>query len=101
MASTIFKIRWKKALLNCFIELGLDPDNNKYLIGISSEIENFNGSEEIRVSGSVKMYPREIYIRIWLLNYVFSIGSGEIELIRKKRKNIKFIIGLAGEYEKI
>ena len=43
------------------------------------------------------MNPKEIYLRVWLLQYSFSIGIGEIELVKKERNNFKFLLGVAGQ----
>lgn len=96
MKNIIFKKRWSKSIINTFAELGFDKDNNKYLFGISSEKEN-DDNTEIRTKGFIKMKKKELYIRIWVLKYCFSIGTGEIELIKKSRNNFKLIIGLAGQ----
>jgi hypothetical protein len=95
MKDIIFKKRWKKNSVNTFTELGLDKENNKYIIGISTEFEKSNGIE-IRKNGFTEMKIKEIYIRVWLLKFSFSIGTGEIELVKKNRKNLKLIFGLAG-----
>lgn len=79
-----------------FTEIGIDPDNNKYLFGISSEIENEDGTE-IRKSGFMKMKLRGFYFRIWILKFVFGFGipSGFV-LKKKNRNNFKILFGLNG-----
>lgn len=96
MKHTIFKYRWIKQRLNKFTEFGIDFDNNRYGIGISSEIE-YSSTYEKRYKGLIKMNLKEIYLRVWLLKYSFSIGTGEIELVKKERNNFKFLLGLAGQ----
>lgn len=96
MKHTIFKYRWIKQKLNKFTEFGIDFDNNKYGIGICSEIE-YSPTDEKRYKGFIKMNPKEIYLRVWVLQYSFSIGIGEIELVKKKRNNFKFLLGVAGQ----
>lgn len=96
MKHTIFKYRWIKQRLNKFIEFGIDFDNNRYGIGISSEIE-YSSAYEKRYKGLIKLNLKEIYFRVWLLKYSFSIGTGEIELVKKERNNFKFLLGLAGQ----
>lgn len=95
MKTMIFKKRWKKSVPNIFVEFGFDPDNNQYLMGISTEIENEDGVE-IRKTGCEKLYNWEIYVRIWILNYELSLGTGEVEICYKSRKNLKILFGLAG-----
>lgn len=93
---TIYKLKWSKNNNNAYIEFGLDYDNNKYLIGVSSEIEDHCNSE-IRIPGAIKIKPKEIYLRLWLGKYVLSVGTGEFEIQKKDRHNCKFVLGLAGE----
>lgn len=97
MNNIVYKKRWRSFFPSCFIEIGLDFDNNKYALGISSEMEK--GDEEIRVCGlpDVEYKVEEIYLRVWIFKYCMSIGTGEIEIKRKERNNFKIVIGLAAE----
>lgn len=92
---TIFNINWMKVKSTKFVEYGFDPDNNRYLFGISSEIELPDGSEK-RTSGKVPLKFREVYLRIWLLRIVFCIGSSGLSLRIKDKCNFKLVIGLGG-----
>lgn len=94
MKDIIFKYRWLPRKLNKFVEFGIDSDNNRYLLGVSSEIEYIDC--EVRKRGIVKIIPKEIYIRIWILHTVFSLGTGEISIERKSRNRIKILLGIAG-----
>lgn len=96
MKHTIFKYRWIKRELSKFTEFGIDFDHNKYGLGISSEIE-YSPTEEKRFKGFIPMQAKEIYFRIWLFKYVFSLGTGEIELVKKNRHNFKLLLGIAGQ----
>jgi hypothetical protein len=84
-----------------FTEIGIDPDNNKYLFGISTEIENEDGTE-IRKNGFVKMKLQGFYFRIWLLKIVVGFGIPSGFVVKKKnRNNFKLLFGLSGiNYEK-
>jgi hypothetical protein len=79
-----------------FTEIGFDPDNNKYFLGVSSEVEYQNGTE-FRKTGFIKMEIKGFYFRIWLLKAVvgFSIPGGFFSK-RKNRHNFKFVFGLNG-----
>jgi len=96
MKNIIFKKRWKNNQVNTFTEFGFDKDNNKFLIGVSSEIEKDDGTE-IRQHGFIKMKVKEIYLRLWVFNFCFSLGTGELEIVKKDRLNFKVIFGLAGK----
>lgn len=91
----LFKKRWKESVPNAFVEYGFDRDNNKKLFGVSSEIE-LDDSTEFRIKGAIPLNSKEYYIRIWIGRLVFSIGTGELELVLKKRKCFKFVFGVAG-----
>ncbi len=91
----IFNICWLKVKTTKYVEFGIDPDNNKLIIGVSSEIENADGTE-IRKKGFVRMKVREIYLRIWILKIVFCIGSSGISLKIKDRYNFKLLLGVGG-----
>ena len=79
-----------------FTELGFDLDNNKYLLGVSTEIEHQDGNETRKV-GFIKMKIRGVYFRIWILKTVFGIGIPSGFVVRKKnRNNFKLIFGLNG-----
>lgn len=79
-----------------FTEFGIDFDNNKFGLGISSELEDDFGNET-RKSGFVKMKPKAIYARFWIFNTVFAISTATKPNIRKKnRNNFKLVIGIAG-----
>lgn len=95
MKNTIYKKRWKRPTPYVFTEFGLDPDNNRFFLGISSEIEHFDGTET-RYSGFTHMHIRELYLRIWMFRMELSIGTGEIEFCRKSRFNLKILFGFAG-----
>lgn len=77
-----------------FIELGLDFDNNKYGLGLSSEIEN--NEHEIRLTRLIKLKVNQIYLRIWVLKYVLVISTIGISLSKKNRINLKLIFGIGG-----
>ena len=84
----------KKA--NVFIEIGFDKDNNKYLFGISTEIENQDGSE-FRVPRFVPMIFEGVYCRFWIFKTVFAIGFPvRFNIRKKKRNNLKFVLGISG-----
>lgn len=102
MKKIIFKIRWiKKTKLNCYTEFGINSSANKYILGISSEVENEKTGEDIaRIPGFIKMRPKEVYIRIWLFKFCFSIGIGEICLEKKEKNRFKILFGIAG-YRKL
>lgn len=91
----IFKKRWKKGTPNCFVEYGIDADNNNGIFGVSSEIE-LDETDEFRIQGVVPLDKKEYYIRIWIAKLVFSIGTGEIEILLKKRWFFKLVFGMAG-----
>ena len=95
MKTIIIYKRWNYNRPNCFTEFGIDMDNNKFLLGVSTEIEYPNGTEE-RFSRILRFDVREFYFRIWLMRYEFSLGTGEVELCRRNRKNFKVLIGFAG-----
>ncbi len=95
MKTMIFYKRWKDNKPNCFAEFGIDPDNNRFLIGASTEIEYPDGTEE-RFHGIKRLDVRELYFRIWFMRYEFSLGTGEMEICRRDRRNFKALIGLAG-----
>lgn len=100
MKKVIFNFRWlKKNKLNTFTELGIDTDNHK-IFGVSTELEDDNGNDLCRVPGFVRMKFKEIYLRIWLFKYCFSIGTGEIALEKKERMNFKLLLGFAGKNKK-
>lgn len=84
----------KKA--DVFTEIGFDKDNNKYLLGISTEIENEDGSE-FRIPFFAPMAFQGIYCRFWIFKTVFSIGYPRgFSIIKKKRNNLKFVLGVSG-----
>ena len=79
-----------------FTEIGFDKDNNKYILGISSEIENKNGTE-FRVPSFIPMSVGGIYCRFWIFKTVFAVGyPGGFNVRKKKRNNLKFVLGLSG-----
>lgn len=79
-----------------FTEIGFDLDNNKYFLGVSTEIEDYNG-KEVRKPGFVKMKIKGAYIRLWLLKLVIGIGIPEGFVLKKKsRNNFKLILGIVG-----
>ena len=81
---------------NVFTEIGFDKDNNKYILGISSEIENEDGTEH-RVSGLIPLSFEGIYCRFWIFKTVFAIGCpGGFNIRKKQRNNLKFILGISG-----
>lgn len=93
----VLKKRWKhNNIPNRFTEIGIDPDNNKLLFGISSEIEDMPANYEVRKKGFIKMHAKEFFIRVWILKYSISIGTGEIEIVNKNRNNFKILFGIAG-----
>lgn len=93
----VLKKRWKHTNIpNRFTEIGIDPDNNKLLFGISSEIESMLENYEVRKKGFIKMHDKEFFIRVWILKYSISIGTGEIEIVNKNRNNFKMLFGIAG-----
>ena len=80
-----------------FTEIGFDLDNNKYLFGISTEVENKDGSESRR-PGFVKMKIKGFYLRAWVLKTIFGIGIPNAFTLRKKnRNNFKVVFGLHGQ----
>lgn len=93
---TIFNINRSKIKLTKFVEYGFDPDNNRYLFGISTEIELPDGTEQ-RVRGRVPIKLHEVYIRIWVLRIVFCIGNRSLSLKIKDRYSLNFVIGFGGE----
>lgn len=79
-----------------FTEIGIDPDNNKFIVGVSSEIEYKDGSE-VRQSGFIKMKLDSIYIRLWVFKNVFAISRKQgIKIKKKNKNNFKFVFGLEG-----
>lgn len=81
---------------NLFTEIGFDKDNNKYILGISSEIENKDGTE-IRIPGFIPLSFQGIYCRLWILKTVFAAAyPGGFNIRKKKRNNLKFILGISG-----
>jgi len=97
MRKTILKLKLFDFTPNCFIEIGLDVENNKYIVGVSTEIEK-NGME-YRISEFPQQEYKilDVFVRIWILKYAISIGIGEIEIMRKDRYNLKFLFGLAAK----
>ena len=93
---TIFNIDKSKKKSTIYTEYGFDPDNNRYLFGVSTEIELPDGTEK-RVSGRVPKRMHQVYLRMWVLRAVFCIGSSSISLKIKDRYNFKFVIGFGGE----
>ena len=79
-----------------FTEFGIDFDNNKFGLGVSTEVEHPDGSEDRR-PGFKKMHISSIYMRIWMFKKVLILSSSNfIELKSKPRNNFKIIIGLSG-----
>lgn len=77
-----------------FTEIGLDFDNHKWGLGVSTEMET--AYSEIRKNGFSKMKIREIYLRIWLFKRVFILSSKEgIKSNFKNRNNLKIVIGIS------
>jgi hypothetical protein len=91
----VWEIIMNKKISKLFTEIGIDPDNNKFLIGVSSEIEYEDGSE-IRQPGLVKMKLNNIYIRVWVFNKMLLIASNDFEIRIKNRNNFKIVIGWGG-----
>ena len=80
-----------------YIEYGLDFDNNRLGIGRSIEVENDDGSE-YRVKGNVKLAQKRYYFRFWVGKLVFVLsGSNGLEVIHKKRYNLKIVFGIKGK----
>ncbi|MCT4574687.1 MAG: DUF3977 family protein [Alphaproteobacteria bacterium] len=83
--------------MDIYTEIGIDFDNNKYGLGVSSEIEK-EGQDEIRKKGFHKMKIIGIYSRLWLFKTVFIISSKNgFEIKRKNRNNFKWVLGLRGK----
>lgn len=80
---------------NRFIEIGLDFDNNPFGLGVSSEIENPDGTEK-RVRGFIPIKPRRFYLRIWILKGVFVLSTTGISFQKKNRYNLKCVFGIGG-----
>lgn len=80
---------------NRFIEIGIDFDNNPLGLGVSSEIENKDGTEH-RQRGFIKLKPHALYLRIWIFKYVLVLSFFRLEMIKKQRHNFKIVIGLSG-----
>ena len=93
---------------NTFSEVGIDPDNNRFLLGISSEVEFEDGSE-IRYKKWLRVDKvLWFYFRFWVLNRVFGVsinvdkstrerkGLISFRTVKKNRNNLKIIIGRAG-----
>lgn len=77
-----------------FTEVGLDFDNNKFGLGVSTEIENSNG--EIRQKGFKKMKIKEVYLRIWALKRVLILSSRDgFKIVEKDRNNFKVVLGIS------
>ncbi|MEG0619222.1 MAG: DUF3977 family protein [Bacilli bacterium] len=77
-----------------FTEVGLDFDNNKYGLGVSTEIEYSNYEE--RKKGFVKINVKEVYLRVWILKSVFILSKKEgMKFNKKNRSNLKIVIGLS------
>ena len=93
---TIVSLKWGKQKSSKFVEYGFDPENNKYLIGVSTEIENTDGTE-MRIAKKIPIKVHEVYIRIWILKLVLCIGTKSISIRIKNRFCLKFILGFAGE----
>jgi hypothetical protein len=99
---------YKQFKANTFSEIGIDPENNKYGIGISSEIEFEDGSEKRFKKWLAVDEIYWIYFRIWILKYVFGFSFNinehrikkEGKLVfwkqKKQRKNFKVLFGRAG-----
>lgn len=91
----LINLRWLKVKTTKYVEYGLDPDNNRFLFGVSSEEELEDGTE-YRTPDRIPLKIKELYIRIWLFKMVFCIGTSGISLKIKDRNNCKFIFGLGG-----
>ncbi|MFZ4116753.1 MAG: DUF3977 family protein [Chthoniobacterales bacterium] len=79
-----------------FTEIGFDPDHHRYLIGVSTEIENEDGSET-RQAGFHPMKFCGCYLRIWIFKTVFVIGIPcGFSTTKKNRLHLKFIFGIKG-----
>ncbi|HCM89083.1 MULTISPECIES: DUF3977 family protein [Vagococcus] len=77
-----------------FVEIGLDFDQHKWGLGVSTEIETANS--EIRKKGFSKIAITEVYLRLWLLKKVLILSTKEgIKISNKKRKNFKVLIGVS------
>ncbi len=48
MRKTILKLKLFDFTPNCFIEIGLDVENNKYIVGVSTEIEKMGWNIEFQ-----------------------------------------------------
>lgn len=82
--------------MQIFTEIGIDFDNNKYGLGISTEFEEENG-KEFRKPGFVKMKISGIYFRLWILKRVLIISSKNgLEIKSKNRNNFKLVFGARG-----
>lgn len=91
----IVDIKWTKTVTTKFVEYGIDPDNNRFIIGVSSEIELPDGTEK-RIHGRVPLKLREVYLRIWLFRVVFCIGTSSVSLKIKDRNSFKLLLGFGG-----
>lgn len=77
-----------------FVEIGLDFDQHKWGLGVSTEIETANS--ETRQKGFSKIAITEVYLRLWLLKKVLILSTKEgIKISNKKRKNFKFLLGVS------
>lgn len=82
---------------NTFVEYGIDRENhkNRRLFGISTEINNPDGSES-RVYGKVPIKVCEVYIRIWIGKFVICFGSGSFSMRIKDKARFKLVFGFSG-----
>ncbi|MGX7025785.1 DUF3977 family protein [Vagococcus hydrophili] len=77
-----------------FVEIGLDFDQHKWGLGVSTEIETVD--HETRKKGFSKIEVREVYLRIWLFKKVLILSSKEgIKVSKKKRSNFKVLLGFS------
>lgn len=98
MKKVLFKFRWiKKNKLNCYTEFGINRTANRFLIGVSTEIEDpVTGVDIARIPGFANMIIKECYIRLWIFKFCLSIGTGEICLEKKEKNHFKLLVGIAG-----
>lgn len=97
MGKKIIYWKWTKKTPNAFVEYGIDRENhkNKRVFGVSTEINNSNGSE-YRVYGKVPIKVCEVYLRIWIGKFVVCFGSGSFSMRIKDKCRFKLVIGFSG-----
>lgn len=97
MGKKLIYWKWTKKIPNVFVEYGIDRENhkNKRFFGISTEINNPDGSE-FRVYGKVPIKVCEVYLRIWIGKFVICFGSSSFSMRTKDKFRFKLVLGFSG-----